>query len=289
MAYRVDVCEVAPQAVLRLPREVRPDRLGEDIAAGMRELAGTVRRAGLTASGASGITFFDEQFADHAVVVDFGVPVEPAPTLSPSSGAEVLVVPGMRVARTCHRGSYADLDAAYRALRAWVREAGYRPSGPPTEVYLVGPDEVSRPHQLITEIRLPVVPSPAVTVRLDRPFAATLDLVRKTVGRYGFEVLSEIDVRAGLRAALGERIEDYVLLGLDNPLLTARALAADRTAGLLLPWQVVVRADDTGTLVQSADPDLLVRVSGQEELRPVAEEARGLLTAVLDALRTAPE
>jgi uncharacterized protein (DUF302 family)/effector-binding domain-containing protein len=285
MDYRVSVCDAVPQAVLRLPREIRSNRLGEDVAAGMRELMATVQRAGLTASGPPTITFPEQSFADEVAVVDFGLPVEPAPTLSLRSGAEVIVLPRTLIARTAHRGGYAGLGDAYLALQEWMHDAGYRPVGPPTEAYLVGPDEVTDPHRLITEIRIPVAPAPAIAVHVGAPFAETLERTREALRQQGFGVLTEIDMQATLAARLGAEMEQYVVLGACHPPLAQRALGADRQAGLLLPCNVVVRAVDDGTLVEAVDPGLLVRGTGQDALQPIAEDTRRLLTAAIDALR----
>ena len=55
-------------------------------------------------------------------------------------------------------------------------------------------------------------------------------------------MLTEIDVTATLRARLGEQMEDYIILGACNPPAAHQALGIDRSIGLLLPCNVVVRA-----------------------------------------------
>ncbi|MEK2493616.1 DUF302 domain-containing protein [Kitasatospora purpeofusca] len=125
-----------------------------------------------------------------------------------------------------------------------------------------------------------------ITVTLALPFTAAVEHVRSALAGQGFGVLTEIDVRATLRAKIGEEIEDYLILGACNPPLAHRALEADRHIGLLLPCNVVVRAVDGGTLVEAMDPQLLVRVTGKPELAAVADEAATRLRAALDALTT---
>ncbi|MFD4907313.1 DUF302 domain-containing protein [Kitasatospora purpeofusca] len=125
-----------------------------------------------------------------------------------------------------------------------------------------------------------------IAVTLDLPFTEAVEQVRAALAEQGFGVLTEIDVRATLRAKLGEEIEDYLILGACNPPLAHRALEADRHIGLLLPCNVVVRAVDGGTLVEAMDPQLLVQVAGKPELAAVADEAATRLRAALDALTT---
>jgi uncharacterized protein (DUF302 family) len=89
---------------------------------------------------------------------------------------------------------------------------------------------------------------------LDVPFSEAVARVRAALAGQGFGVLTEIDVTATLKAKLGEQIEDYVILGACNPPLAHRALAADRSIGLLLPCNIVVRATPAGTVVEALDP-----------------------------------
>ncbi|WP_051406946.1 GyrI-like domain-containing protein [Nocardia sp. CNY236] len=285
MEYRVVLVESAPETVLRVPREIRPNPylLGEDVAEGMRELTRIAQRAGLTASGAPTITFTHELPADESIAVDFGVPVEPAPNLGPSYGAQVVVMPGTLVARTCHHGSYRDLGAAYLALQDWMREAGYRPIGPPTEAYLIGPDEVTDPRRLLTEIRLPVARAPTIAVHLASPFDDVVERTRKALRQQGLSVIAEIDIRAMLRENIGEHIENYVMLSVCDPRSVHQALLADRHAGLQ-PYGVVVRSVDTGTLVEATDPEAQARPTTHPTHHPVAASARRLLAAALDDL-----
>ncbi|WP_030395514.1 DUF302 domain-containing protein [Kitasatospora purpeofusca] len=123
-----------------------------------------------------------------------------------------------------------------------------------------------------------------IAVTLDLPFTEAVEQVRTALAEQGFGVLTEIDVRATLRAKLDEELEDYLILGACNPPLAHRALTADRHIGLLLPCNVVVRAVDGGTLVEAMDPQLLVRVTGKPELAAVADEAAARLRAALDSL-----
>ena len=124
-----------------------------------------------------------------------------------------------------------------------------------------------------------------ITVRLAAPFASTVDRVRLALKEQGFGVLTEIDVQATLREKLGAEMEDYLILGACNPPLAHRALDADRDIGLLLPCNVVVRADGPdATLVQALDPQVMVQVAGEPELKDVADEATTRLRAALDAL-----
>ena len=122
------------------------------------------------------------------------------------------------------------------------------------------------------------------SITMDLPFTAAVARVRAALQDQGFGVLTEIDVTATLRAKLGEQIEDYVILGACNPPLARQALAVDRSIGLLLPCNVVIRATGAGTVVEALDPQVMVTLTGRPELKPVAGEAAARLAAALAAL-----
>jgi N-acetylglucosamine malate deacetylase 2 len=124
-----------------------------------------------------------------------------------------------------------------------------------------------------------------ITVRLPAPVAPTVERVRAALKEQGFGVLTEIDVQATLREKLGVQMEDYLILGACNPPLARRALDADRDIGLLLPCNVVVRADGPdATLVQALDPQIMVQITNKPELKDVADEATTRLRKALDTL-----
>ncbi|MER7768365.1 DUF302 domain-containing protein [Kitasatospora sp. NPDC096140] len=125
-----------------------------------------------------------------------------------------------------------------------------------------------------------------IGVRLDRPFAQTVEAVTAALKEQGFGILTTIDVRATLREKIDAEIEDYLILGACNPALAHRALGADRRIGLLLPCNVVVRADGGATVVEAVDPQTLVALAGPDGgLGEVADEAARRLGAALDTLR----
>ena len=124
-----------------------------------------------------------------------------------------------------------------------------------------------------------------ITIRMPAPFAEAAARVRDALRAQGFGVLTEIDVQATLRDKLGEEMEEYLILGACNPALAHRALAADRRIGLLLPCNVVVRAEAGETVIEAVDPQTMVAVTGQRSLQPVADEAAARLRSALDSLQ----
>lgn len=124
-----------------------------------------------------------------------------------------------------------------------------------------------------------------ITVTVARSFTDTVQAVRDALAAQGFGVLTEIDIAATLKAKLGVDVSPQVILGACNPPLAHRALQTETDIGLLLPCNVVVRAQDDGsTAVAALDPQAMVGMTGNEGLRPVADEAGTRLRAALATL-----
>jgi uncharacterized protein (DUF302 family) len=124
----------------------------------------------------------------------------------------------------------------------------------------------------------------AITIRTRAAFADAVAKIRDALKDQGFGVLTEFDMQATMHEKLGKEMEPYLVLGACNPPLAHRALSADRTIGLLLPCNVIVRTADGQTVVQALDPRAIAEVAGQPVLREVAEEAAHRLKAALESL-----
>jgi uncharacterized protein (DUF302 family) len=125
----------------------------------------------------------------------------------------------------------------------------------------------------------------ALTTTLDQPFATTLDATRTALADQGFGVLTEIDLAATLKAKIDVDIAPQVILGACRPPLAHAALEAEPSIGLLLPCNVVVRAvDESSTTVEAMDPAVMVTLTGNNDLRTVADDARQRLGAALASL-----
>jgi uncharacterized protein (DUF302 family) len=109
--------------------------------------------------------------------------------------------------------------------------------------------------------------------------------VEAALSEQGFGVLTEIDVAATLKKKIGKDIPPHVILGACNPVLADRALEVEASIGLLLPCNVVLRSiGKNRTVVEALDPAVMVSLTGNPALEPVAAEARAKLIAAFDAL-----
>lgn len=120
-------------------------------------------------------------------------------------------------------------------------------------------------------------------------YASAVERTREELAKEGFGVLSEIDVAATLKKKLDVDFRPYVILGACNPPLAHRALTAERDLGLLLPCNVIVYAGDKPgeSVVAAMDPVRALALTGNDDIRPIAEDVRKRLERVLQALETA--
>ena len=124
-----------------------------------------------------------------------------------------------------------------------------------------------------------------ITTTVDAPFELALSATREALADQGFGVLTEIDLAGTLKAKVDADLAPYVILGACRPQLAQQAVAHEPSIGLLLPCNVVVRADgDARTVVEALDPDMMVGVTDNEQLQDVAADARTRLDTALASL-----
>ena len=120
---------------------------------------------------------------------------------------------------------------------------------------------------------------------LDRPYDEAVEAVRTALGVQGFGILTEIDLKATLKAKLDVDVAPQVILGACRPALAYEALTVDPSIAAVLPCNVVVRAvNETTTVVEAFDPDAMMGLADNDALHTVAADAKQRLTAALAAL-----
>ncbi|MEO2185761.1 MAG: DUF302 domain-containing protein [bacterium] len=109
--------------------------------------------------------------------------------------------------------------------------------------------------------------------------------VRETLKEQGFGVLTEIDVKATLKAKLDVDFKPYKILGACNPKFAHQALNEELGIGLLLPCNVVLWDNEDGTVTLSAiDAKKMLSVTGRDDLEELSSQVNGLLHAAIDAI-----
>jgi uncharacterized protein (DUF302 family) len=112
-------------------------------------------------------------------------------------------------------------------------------------------------------------------------YAEAVERVKEALKSEGFGVLSEIDVKAVMKAKLDIDQPPYLILGACNPQLAHQALQAEPDIGLLLPCNVVVYERDGAVWVKAIEPGKMLSVVENPAIDPVAKTVREKLERVL--------
>lgn len=116
-------------------------------------------------------------------------------------------------------------------------------------------------------------------------FVEACDKVTKELAKQGFGVLTEIDVQATMKKKLDEDMRPYKILGACNPGLAHRAVSTLPDIGLLLPCNVLVREDETGTVqVSFMDPESVLSLVDHPDVATLAGQVKNKLEQVMEAL-----
>jgi len=114
------------------------------------------------------------------------------------------------------------------------------------------------------------------------PFEEAVDKLKQELGKKGFGVITEIDVKATIYKKLGKDMDKYLIIGACNPNFAYRTLQAEREMGLLMPCNTIVYEQKGKINIAAIMPTITTSTIKNEELNVVMLEVEEALQSVID-------
>ena len=109
--------------------------------------------------------------------------------------------------------------------------------------------------------------------------------VEQALKEVGFGILTEIDVGATLKKKIDVDFRPYLILGSCHPKMAYQALSEEAGIGLLLPCNVVLSQENEGEIIVSTiEPNAMLSIVDNDEVKPFVDEVAGLLTKAFNSL-----
>lgn len=109
--------------------------------------------------------------------------------------------------------------------------------------------------------------------------------VIEALGKEGFGVLTQADIKATLHKKLGVDFRPYEILGACHPGFAHQALQAEQHIGTMLPCNVIMQEVENGEVeVSAVDPVASMQAIENEKLGEVAMEVRNKLKNIIESI-----
>lgn len=116
-------------------------------------------------------------------------------------------------------------------------------------------------------------------------FETAIEKITEELKKQGFGILTEIDVKATLKAKLDVDFRNYKILGACNPPTAFKVLTSEPNIGILLPCNAIVQERIDGVVeVAVVNPLVAMESVGNPEIVESAQDITDRLTAALDAI-----
>ena len=153
MNYQIDIEQVEARQIAAVKTHSTLATIGENINKGFGTLMGGLGKTGAHPVGAPMVIYHNAIDKEESGDIEIAVPVsKELPSDEKVYGRKL---EDGEMAVTLHKGPYDKISAAYHSITDWIYKNGYEISGPPREIYLNDPREVS-PAELMTRLEFPV-------------------------------------------------------------------------------------------------------------------------------------
>ena len=151
MSYKCELVELPPQHTLSIRTTTNIKNLPQELGKAYGAIGQYLGQLSEQPAGSPFAAYFNWDMSN--LEVEIGFPV--SSTLPDKDEIKSGEIPGGRLARCIYTGPYNEIEPAYNALTAWVKEHGYEATGIVYEFYLNDPGEVS-PEDLMTQVVFPL-------------------------------------------------------------------------------------------------------------------------------------
>jgi effector-binding domain-containing protein len=151
MDYKCEIVQRSAQPTASSRTRTPIDQLSMVMGKVYSQIGAYVPESGAAPAGAPYTAYYNMDIQDLDLEIGF-------PMRAPVSGkGEIQAgeIPAGRYAACLHVGPYAEIEAGYTALTAWLEENGHEATGIAYEFYLNDPGEVP-PEQIETQILFPL-------------------------------------------------------------------------------------------------------------------------------------
>jgi uncharacterized protein (DUF302 family) len=124
-----------------------------------------------------------------------------------------------------------------------------------------------------------------ISKTIEGQFDETIDRVTESLKKYGFGVLTTIQVHKTLKEKIDADFKPYTILGACNPQFANKALRLEDKLGVLLPCNVVVIDQGNGQIeVAAMEAKLMIQSIGNNDLTPLAREVSQMMEQMINGL-----
>jgi len=154
MEAKMEIKELAGQPIVSLRFKTSLPNIGESLGRVFASIFAYLGKTVETPAGPPFAIYHDEEFKEEDM--DIEVCASTSTLLTGEGEVKSRELSGVTVASTLHMGPYDDSGEVWQALFAWLTEQGYRPSGPPREIFFVGPQPGKDSSEYRSEFLYPV-------------------------------------------------------------------------------------------------------------------------------------